>query len=95
MLLIKVTDDVDVFHKPFIHVGVRPDYAAGHSNLLRTMNFVYDKPNKQFVRTFVSKKEVKNIIKLITSHYKFYTLEHFKIVNRKRSKAVDKMIVKL
>lgn len=92
MLTIKIVDDTDMFNNRFTKVMVRPDYAANDGDLLRTMNFVYDKHNKSFVRTFTSKPEIRSVVKLLTSKYKFYTLEHSKVIKRMHSKSVKKMM---
>lgn len=95
MLVVKVTEDKDVFNKSFIRVGVKPDFAANHMDLLRNLNFVYDKTNKQFVQAFKTKSEVNKVVKFITSHYKYYTVEYAKVLKRKSSDAVIKTINKL
>lgn len=96
MLLIKITDDLDVFDSMVTRIDIRPEYeknqSSDHYKLLKEMGFVWNKSSKFFTKLVMNKEEVKKLIKVLTIGYKEYVLEHVKVMKRKRSNSLLKAI---
>lgn len=92
MLLIKVTSDLDIFNNRVIRMEIKSEYDKKKNELLRGMGFNFDRYIKAHTKMITDKLEAKKLINHLSKINKDYTLEYVKVIKRKRSLGLNKMI---
>lgn len=95
MLVVKVIQDLDVFGQRVTRMEVKPDYEANEQTFFRTLGFIWNKYTRNYSKIVTNKKEIQGVIGHLLGTHKDYTLEHIKIIKRKRSGNLKKTLSKL
>ena len=92
MLLIKITSDLDIYQSRVLRMEIKSEYNESKNRLLRAMGFTFDKQSKSHVKIITNKNEARQLIKHLTKENPIYVLEFVKVMKRKRSANLNKII---